>query len=88
MFQSYFKIAWRYLVRNRIYTTINILGLALGISACLVIYLVSSFELSYDTFQSKKDRVFRVTQDRYDRGKLSTQELADVVAYLLSLKGI
>jgi len=68
MFQSYFKIAWRYLVRNRIYTTINILGLALGISACLVIYLVSSFELSYDRFHPDNDRIYRAVSSHFEPG--------------------
>jgi hypothetical protein len=48
MLRNYFKIAWRNLLRNKVTGIINILGLAFGISACLVIYLVVRFELSYE----------------------------------------
>ena len=61
MFRNYLKIAWRSIARNRVYTAINVLGLSLGVCACLVIYLVTSFELSYDTFHPGKDRIYRIT---------------------------
>jgi putative ABC transport system permease protein len=64
MLLNYFKIAWRTLSKNKLYTTINVLGLSLGICACLVIYLITSFELSYDKFHPEKERIFRVVADR------------------------
>lgn len=64
MLFSYFKIAWRSLSRNKIYSAINVLGLSLGISACLVIYLITHFELSYDKFHPQRDRIYRVVLDR------------------------
>ena len=73
MFKNYFKTAWRNLTRHRIYSCINILGLAIGIAACLLILQYVSFELSYENFQVNRDRIFRVEQDRYDNGKISTQ---------------
>jgi putative ABC transport system permease protein len=73
MFRSYFKIAWRNMMRHKAYSGINILGLAIGIAACLLILQYVSYELSYENFQSNKDRLYRVQQDRYDKGKLSTQ---------------
>ncbi|MBD2757023.1 ABC transporter permease [Spirosoma validum] len=73
MLQNYFKIAWRNLLRNKAFSTINILGLALGVAACLLILQYVTFELSYDDFHTKGDRIYRVLQDRYDKGKLSTQ---------------
>jgi ABC-type antimicrobial peptide transport system permease subunit len=60
MIKSYFLIAWRHLTRNKLYAGINIIGLALGISACLVIYLITHFELTYDTFRPGKQRIYRV----------------------------
>jgi len=60
MLKNYWTAAWRSLVRNKIYTLFNVLGLALGICACLVIYLVVSFEFSFDTFQQDKDRIYGV----------------------------
>ncbi|HKZ66548.1 MAG TPA: ABC transporter permease, partial [Chitinophagaceae bacterium] len=73
MIKNYFKIAWRNIKRQKAYAGINILGLAIGIAACLLILQYVSFELSYENFHTKKDRIYRVHQDRYDNGKLSTQ---------------
>ncbi len=48
------------MLRNKGYTTINVLGLALGISSCLVIFLIASYELGYDRFHPNRDRVYRI----------------------------
>ncbi len=47
----YFKIAFRYLFKNKLYSFINIIGLSLGIAAFIVISLYVSYEKSYDTFE-------------------------------------
>jgi putative ABC transport system permease protein len=60
MFKSYWTLAWRTLVRNKLYTLVNVLGLALGICACLVIYLIASHEFSFDNFHPDRDRIFCV----------------------------
>jgi putative ABC transport system permease protein len=60
MIRNYFKIAWRNIYRHKGYATINILGLALGICACIVIYLITSFELSFDKFHPDKERIYRI----------------------------
>jgi putative ABC transport system permease protein len=60
MLQNYFKTAWRNLVRHKVNTTINILGLTLGITVCLIIFLLVRFELSYDRFQPGKERIYRI----------------------------
>ena len=60
-------------MRHKAYSGINILGLAIGIAACMLILQYVTYELSYENFQVNKDRVYRVQQDRYDNGKLSTQ---------------
>jgi putative ABC transport system permease protein len=73
MIKSYFLIALRNLSKNKVFSFINITGLAIGMAAGLLIIQYVTFELSFDNFHAKKDRVFRVTQDRYDKGKLSTQ---------------
>ncbi len=61
MLKNYFKIAFRNVARNKVFAIINALGLAIGVSACLLIYIVTSFELSYDTFHPDKE------QDLQDR---------------------
>ncbi|MDB4901465.1 MAG: FtsX-like permease family protein [Mucilaginibacter sp.] len=60
MIKNYLKTAWRNLVRNKSYTAINIIGLAVGIAACLLIFLVIHFETSFDNFHKKRDRIYRV----------------------------
>src|SRR5436190_8015150 len=73
MLKSCLRIAWRNMRRQKAYSGINIIGLAIGIAACLLILQYVSYELSYENFQANKDRIYRVQQDRYDNGKLSTQ---------------
>ncbi len=60
MIKNYFKIALRNLMRNKLYSLINIVGLAIGITACILIMLYVQSELSYDTFHEKADRIYRV----------------------------
>src|SRR5688572_3927480 len=86
MLRNYFKIAWRNIMRHKGYAAINILGLAIGIAACLLILQYVSFELSYEKFQVNKDRIYRVQQDRYDKGKLSNQWAAGAYAVGNSFK--
>lgn len=73
MLKNYFRIAFRNLTKNKAFSFINIVGLAIGMAACLLILQYVVFEFSYDNFHTKKDRIFRVNQDRYNNGKLSTQ---------------
>jgi len=60
MFKNYFKTAWRNISRHKVYTTINVLGLALGICACIVIYLIASYDLGFDRFHPDKERIYRI----------------------------
>ena len=60
MLKNYFKIAFRNLVRNRNYTIINISGLAVGISVCVMIFIIIQFQSVFDNFHSKKGRLYRV----------------------------
>ncbi len=61
MLKNYFIIAWRNLFRNKLYSVINITGLAIGISCCMLIYLYVQKELSYDSFNEKSDSIYRLT---------------------------
>ncbi len=61
MFRNYFKIAARNLWRNKVFSTINIFGLALGIATCLLILLFVQNELSYDKYNKNADRLVRVS---------------------------
>jgi len=73
MFKNYLLVAFRNLTKNKAFSFINIVGLAIGMAACLLILQYVTFELSYDNFHAKKDRIYRVNQDRYENGKLSTR---------------
>jgi putative ABC transport system permease protein len=68
MIKSYFTIGWRNLLRNKGYSFINILGLAVGMAACLFIVQHVRFENSYDEFHEQSDNIYRVTMDRYVNG--------------------
>ncbi len=63
MLQNYFKTAFRNLWRNKGFSAINIFGLALGLAVCLLITLFVIDELSFDKFNLKADRVYRVNSD-------------------------
>lgn len=60
MLQNQFKIAWRKLWNHKATAAINLLGLTLGISACLVLGVVIHFELSFDRFHPDQERIYRV----------------------------
>lgn len=60
MLQNYFKIAWRSLARNRAFSAINIIGLAIGLASCMLISLYVLDELSFDRYNEKADQIVRV----------------------------
>src|SRR3954467_3518440 len=70
MFRNYFKTAWRNLMKSKAFTLINIAGLSIGMAAYLLILQYVSFELSYDQFNKNVADIYRVTNDRYQNGKL------------------
>ncbi|MES2426030.1 MAG: ABC transporter permease [Bacteroidota bacterium] len=80
MIKNYLRVVFRNLVKNKAFSFINIVGLAVGMAACLLILQYVNFELSYDNFNTKSDRLYRVNQDRYTGGKLSTQWAAGASA--------
>ena len=71
MLQNNFKIAFRSLQRNKAHASINMAGLALGISCCLMIFLIVRHEWSYDTFHRQADRIYRVNSKSVKDGYLS-----------------
>jgi putative ABC transport system permease protein len=73
MIRNYFKIALRNLLKHKTFSFINITGLAIGIAAFMLILQYVSFERSYDRFHEKGDRIYRLQQNRFNDGKLTTQ---------------
>ena len=64
MFKNYLKTAYRSLLKNKIYSIINILGLAVGIACCIFIALYIRHESSYDQFFESSDRIHRIALER------------------------
>jgi hypothetical protein len=60
MLKNYFKAAWRNFRKRKIHILINVLGLAIGLCACITIYLISRYEFSFDSFHPDKDRIYRI----------------------------
>ena len=69
MFKNYWKVAIRSLLKRKVYTSINILGLAAGMAVCLLIVLFIRSETNYDTFEPNSDRIVRVVLDRKYPGR-------------------
>jgi len=65
MIKSYFKIAWRNITARKFYTFLNISGLAIAISCCIVIYLYTSYNLSFDTYHKNSKSIFRIVCEVY-----------------------
>ena len=60
MFRNYLKIAWRNLARNKSFSLLNILGLSIGLAVTALILLWMNFELGFNQFHEKKDRIYEV----------------------------
>jgi putative ABC transport system permease protein len=61
MLKNYFKTAFRNLSRNKVFSFINIAGLSIGLSCCMLIILYTKDEVTYDQFQQKKDQLYQLT---------------------------
>lgn len=84
MLKNYFKIAFRNLWNNKGYSAINIFGLAVGLAACLLITLYVIDELSYDRYNDKADRIYRINSDlHFGGGNLHITQTSDMMGELL-----
>jgi putative ABC transport system permease protein len=70
MLRNYLLVAFRNVLKNKVFSGINVVGLGVGLTACLLILQFVMVELSYDKFHTKIDRIYRVTNDRFQHGKL------------------
>ena len=76
MIKNYFKTAVRNLLKNRLFTAINILGLVLGMTACLLLLNYATFQLSFDRFFDQSEHIYRITHEFYQQGELQSQSAA------------
>src|SRR6188768_1957640 len=63
MYKSFIVVAWRNFLKSKGYSSINIFGLAVALTACMLILLYVRHELSYDRFNENADRIYRATME-------------------------
>jgi putative ABC transport system permease protein len=73
MIANYFKTAYRHLVKTKSYSLINIFGLMIGMTACLLILHYVHYERSYDAFHKNSDRIYRLRYERTSEAGTSTR---------------
>lgn len=68
MFKNYIIVAFRNVLHHKAYSAINIAGLAIGMACCILIAQYIRFEMSYDQFHAKADRIYRVVRETRSTG--------------------
>jgi putative ABC transport system permease protein len=68
MFKNYLKISFRSLMKNKVFSFINILGLSIGLTCCILITLYIVHETSYDHFQKNNERIFQIATQMSEEG--------------------
>ena len=74
MIKNYLKIAWRNIWKNKVFSAINIIGLSVGMAACIVIMLFVSYEKSFDNFHTKN--IYRLNEVQTIGAEGATQKVA------------
>lgn len=74
MIRNYFKIAWRNIWKNRIFSAINIFGLAVGMAAFIIVMLFVSYEKSFDNFHARN--IYRLNEVQTIGSQGTTQKVA------------
>jgi len=88
MLKNYLKVALRNLLKHKVYSFINILGLAVGIAASVLIALYIFNELSYDRFHMNADRTYRVVADWSNRGDSRIHQLGTPSVLARTIRGL
>src|ERR1700712_5163258 len=84
MIKNYLMIAWRNLIKNKIYSFLNITGLAVGLASFLLIALYMMDEISYDRYNANADRIDRINSDiKLGGGELHMPVTSDMMGQLL-----
>jgi len=88
MLKNYLKVALRNLLKHKVYSFINILGLAVGIAASVLIALYIFDELSYDRFHVNADRTYRVVADWSNKGDSRIHQLGTPSVLARTIRGM
>src|ERR1700730_4271684 len=84
MLKNFFKIAWRNLLKNKTFSLINILGLATGLACFLLITMYVMDELSFDRYNEKANRIYRINSDiKFGGGNLHLPVTSDAMGAVL-----
>src|SRR5438309_1709207 len=84
MISNHLKVSWRNLIKNKVFSAINIVGLAIGLSCFLLIALYVLDELSYDRFYPDVDNIYRVNTDvKFGGSNLHFSQTADMLGSTL-----
>ena len=78
MIKNYLKVALRSILRSRLTSFINLMGLTLAMTAAVLIYFFIADEVSYDRYHTKADRTYRITREFFDREGASSLHLCTV----------
>jgi ABC-type antimicrobial peptide transport system permease subunit len=78
MFKNYLKIAWRSLIKNKLYSAINIGGLGVGMAVSFMLLLYVYNEFTYDGFHQNKDRLYKVMRTQPSNGEINTGDATPV----------
>ena len=70
MFQNYFKIALRNLLKHKLHTGINLIGLSLGLGVAILVFFFVQFELSFDSFHPESEKIFRIKSHEMVDGEM------------------
>src|SRR5262245_43647540 len=74
MIKNYFKTAWRNLWKNKVYSSINVIGLSIGMAVCIAILLFVFYERSFDKFHTKN--IYRLNEVQKFEGMVAAQKVA------------
>src|SRR6266481_5254591 len=78
MIRNYFKIAWRSLINNKLYSAINIGGLGVGMAVSFMLLLYVYNEFTFDGFHQNKDRIYKVLRNQPSNGEIGTGDATPV----------
>jgi putative ABC transport system permease protein len=86
MFKNYITVIVRNLLNNKFYTTITLLGLSIGMTACFLILHYVDYQLSYDQFHEKADRIYRIEHQYSEQGEIRSRSARTAAAVGPALK--